>query len=135
MTLAPTVPPPTDRYRERLVDLARDELLPTRRWLSAEAVAARVDAVLRVAVLLDVERPGWFRELDVAELDMEDPLYCVLGQLYGWYEDGYEVLDGRDRTGALGLGTSGGSPRVVWLAEVERRVELAASPALEPAGR
>ncbi len=43
--------------------------------------------------LLDQHVPGWHRQLRVADLDIDDPWRCVLGQLFGSYLDGKEALD------------------------------------------
>lgn len=35
------------------------------------------------AALLDEKRPGWWREIDLATLDIGDTCNCVVGQLIG----------------------------------------------------
>lgn len=45
------------------------------------------------AALLDDQRPGWWRAINVAELDMSDGHHDVLGQLYGDFIRGMNALD------------------------------------------
>lgn len=40
------------------------------------------------ATLLDIVRPGWADEIDLSQLDLASCEGCVLGQLYGRYENG-----------------------------------------------
>lgn len=44
------------------------------------------------AMLLDIVRPGWAQEIDLGSLDLGDCDVCVLGQLYGDYEEGAAKL-------------------------------------------
>jgi len=44
------------------------------------------------ALLLDEERSGWEKEIDVDRLNMGHSCYCVLGQLHGNYWKGLEQL-------------------------------------------
>lgn len=48
---------------------------------------------LRGAALLDQHRPGWERELELYLLNMHSCSNCVLGQLYGTYENGCHALN------------------------------------------
>lgn len=48
--------------------------------------------VLRGAELLDRERPGWWREINLDALKIACPFNCVLGQLTGRWSDGLERL-------------------------------------------
>jgi hypothetical protein len=36
---------------------------------------------------LDQRKPGWFRKIDQKKLDLGSTCYCVLGQLYGEYNE------------------------------------------------
>jgi hypothetical protein len=54
------------------------------------------DAVDQGAKLLDQEKPGWAKAVDLRKLDMRSTRTCVLGQVYGAYHTG---------TDALGLGS------------------------------
>ena len=42
--------------------------------------------------LLDANRTGWEKYLDLETLDLGDCTFCVLGQLYGSYDTGKEEL-------------------------------------------
>ena len=44
------------------------------------------------ALLLDKEKPGWWEEVDVDQLDMGGVRNCVLGQLQGDYATGIDKL-------------------------------------------
>lgn len=44
------------------------------------------------AELLDREEPGWEQRIDVRELDLQDACRCILGQLYGDYDDGIALI-------------------------------------------
>jgi len=44
------------------------------------------------AQLLDEERPGWAREIDLEMLNMASPCNCVLGQIFGHYDYGLRCL-------------------------------------------
>jgi hypothetical protein len=52
------------------------------------------DVVRRGARLLDREAPGWERKIDLDTLDLEHTCNCVVGQVYGDYDEGIEQLDG-----------------------------------------
>ena len=43
--------------------------------------------------LLDEVWPGWEREIDLNRLDVSDADLCILGQLYGSFTAGLEVLE------------------------------------------
>jgi hypothetical protein len=42
--------------------------------------------------LLDCKAPGWREKIDVFKLDLNDGQMCVLGQVYGSYDDGLNEL-------------------------------------------
>ena len=48
------------------------------------------ERVARGARLLDQVRPGWRTEICIGTLDIGSCTECVLGQLYGTYDDGVE---------------------------------------------
>lgn len=49
-----------------------------------------IDNVARGAALLDELAPGWREHVDIHTLDVSDPYYCVLGQLFSArHPDGY----------------------------------------------
>lgn len=58
--------------------------------VNIEELAANAN---RGAELLDEVRPGWAIEIDLTTLDMASADYCVLGQLYGEYDDGLFELE------------------------------------------
>lgn len=45
------------------------------------------ERVARGAAWLDNARPNWFREIDLSRLVMTSPCECVIGQLFGDYND------------------------------------------------
>jgi hypothetical protein len=49
--------------------------------------------VKRGAALLDQVRPGWWREIALDRLAMESCNDCILGQLYGGFDNGVRTLD------------------------------------------
>ena len=51
------------------------------------------ERVTRGAVILDAKKPGWEREIDLASLELSDSCHCILGQLYGHYCDGVDILE------------------------------------------
>lgn len=57
------------------------------------------------ATVLDIVRPGWFRDIDLFTLDLSEPDFCILGQLWGW-EEGTRQTDchyEREKQNALGF--------------------------------
>ena len=48
--------------------------------------------VQRGVKLLDFEIPNWRMGIDIETLDMDQLSECILGQLYGNYFDGLELL-------------------------------------------
>lgn len=52
------------------------------------------DRVARGAALLDRRRKNWRSKIDVDSLDMAHGSYCILGQLYGYYDDAPAYLIG-----------------------------------------
>lgn len=48
--------------------------------------------VNRGAALLDEKRPGWWKSVDLARLDLNHCERCVLGQLFGDYKEGRSAL-------------------------------------------
>jgi hypothetical protein len=45
------------------------------------------------AKLLAARVPGWEKKINPETLDLSDSCKCVLGQVYGNYEDGFKALD------------------------------------------
>lgn len=52
--------------------------------------------VARGIALLDDRMPGWRQRIDLDLLDMSSCDFCILGQLFGDYDDGFVAL-GLDR--------------------------------------
>lgn len=50
------------------------------------------ERVARGAALLDHEDPGWWQRIDVSGLDLASCQACVLGQLFGEFNDGVEAV-------------------------------------------
>jgi hypothetical protein len=44
---------------------------------------------------LDQENPGWRKQINLKKLNIKDFCDCILGQLYGSFDQGYSVLFGR----------------------------------------
>lgn len=57
--------------------------------ISETALATRV---AKGAALLDICRPGWAAEVNIQSLQMHTCTCCILGQLYGNYDDGVSSL-------------------------------------------
>ncbi len=55
------------------------------------------------AKFLDVMSPGWEKKIDLSVLDLGLPNTCVLGEIFGNYEDGKDAL-GIEEAAAEGLG-------------------------------
>ena len=49
------------------------------------------------AILLDSENPNWCKKINLEDLNLANVEYCVLGQLYGYYSDGQDILFGYDK--------------------------------------
>lgn len=52
-------------------------------------LAARVR---RGAALLDRKIPGWAKKIDAHRIEIHCCYNCILGQLYGHYDDGFHAL-------------------------------------------
>jgi len=50
------------------------------------------DKILKGFDLLDKDRLGWEKEIDLDSLDMGTGCLCVLGQVYGGYRRGIDSL-------------------------------------------
>src|SRR5882762_2911653 len=42
--------------------------------------------------VLNKKRPGWAQRIEIESLNIISPAYCIIGQVYGSYSDGLEVL-------------------------------------------
>lgn len=85
-----------------------------------------------VAKLLDADRPGWAYLVNLDILNMAETENCVLGQVYGDWEDGYtELADGDDRLSAE-ISHLTAKFKDQWVTEVKnRRVSDVTAEALE----
>jgi hypothetical protein len=64
------------------------------RRYTAEMLVYAVAAVARGVELLDEAGPaGWREVIDLGLLNLSSGRLCVLGQLYGSYQDGLQELD------------------------------------------
>ena len=50
------------------------------------------ERVTKGAAFLDEHKPGWWQQIDLGRLDLEDCTDCVLGQIFGYYDDGCRDL-------------------------------------------
>jgi 5-formyltetrahydrofolate cyclo-ligase len=58
----------------------------------SDRVIEPADAVRAGAEFLDQELPGWNDLIDLGSLCMDDCTHCILGQAYGYYDDGLHNL-------------------------------------------
>jgi hypothetical protein len=91
-----------------------------------------MERVRRGAMLLDMEVPGWAGKINGDELDLNDCVSCVLGQIYGWYATGHGRLGLDDTLGraAHGFTFCGCDSKIrdwsalaaAWLVEIRARL-------------
>lgn len=60
--------------------------------MHAEQTLTIAERVQAGAALLDEKRPGWDQEIDLDTLALESECLCVLGQLFGKFAYGLDVL-------------------------------------------
>lgn len=95
--------------------------------LSAAHIADRVS---RGAELLDREQPEWAGRISLDDLHMRDCDECVLGQIFGDFTEGVDVLGIADSAYHLGFYGEVRESKLlalVWIAEIERRRGVAKS--------
>lgn len=74
------------------------------------------DSVQLGAAFLDGHVPGWEDRIDPERLDLGDGCDCILGQLYGRYEDGLaELRLTQYASTALGFDSRGRRAKFGWL--------------------
>ena len=56
---------------------------------------------------LNVVKPNWLKKIDVEKLDLGNKKVCMLGELYGYYDDGISTLGLENKTSATNLGFYG----------------------------
>lgn len=66
--------------------------MTTYRYLKQRDLDGLADGVDMGVRLLDQHRPFWWRDVDPDRLNMGSPSCCVLGQLYGSFSEGLEVV-------------------------------------------
>jgi len=70
---------------------------------------------------LNVVKPNWLKKIDVEKLDLIDKKVCMLGELYGNYDDGLSQLGLKNGTSATNLGFYGSERGYKVLTEVWKR--------------
>jgi hypothetical protein len=88
------------------------------------------ERVARGAKLLDERRPGWAEKIDLAEFKIKSCSKCALGQVYGDFDRGWDVLSDvlGDEPGDYGFDCiddeTGAYPELqrFWLAEIDKRI-------------
>jgi len=48
--------------------------------------------VKKGAELLDTAQPNWYEQIELSQLDLSSCKKCILGQMFGDFSDGAEVL-------------------------------------------
>lgn len=92
-----------------------------------EEEAWYLNNLVQAALKLDELYPGWENQIDLDQLDMMDPSCCILGQLYGDWEQGQHALVDE---GFPWVGGIFSTYKEQWTNEIQRRREV---PALVPA--
>lgn len=57
-----------------------------------DSAAAALRKIEKGAALLNEKKPHWYDDIDLGSLELADDTACVLGQLFGAYEDGVKYL-------------------------------------------
>jgi len=78
--------------------------------------------------LLDAKRPGWYKEVDLKTLNIDSCDKCVLGQLYGGYEEGVNKVF----PDYIGVWTHGFCPNIFessglteeWVKQIQARLDI-----------
>ena len=60
--------------------------------VTPELISYAKAAVKRGVKALDKGRPGWEEEIDLTQLDLSSPSFCMLGQIYGDFSYGCSAL-------------------------------------------
>ena len=71
--------------------------LPDTEW-SREDIELIVERVNRGALVLDEEKPGWREKVVPDKLNMNNGSFCIIGQVYGEYDEYIGVPFGMDDT-------------------------------------
>ena len=59
--------------------------------------------IARGVKLLDAKVPGWREKIDRDQLSMGDGCNCILGQIYGHFDEGIDELDSEDEAAERGF--------------------------------
>lgn len=87
------------------------------------------ESAARGAQLLDKIEPGWFNHINVGNLDISSGSFCILGQLYGTYEQGIDhhlpgeisAYNSANWGFCLGRNESYADLDMAWLSEIMAR--------------
>ena len=70
-------------------------------------VATPMERVFKGALFLDRNRPGWLLHININTLDMRDDYLDILGQIFGSFLEGCNVLNIKSGAEAAGYGFEG----------------------------
>jgi len=70
------------------------------------------------AAILDKDSPGWFERIDQSKLDMEVWHTCILGQVYGDYCKGLQILFNSKSSPYYANRAS----RLEWIKQIDKRL-------------
>lgn len=81
-------------------------------------------SIKEAAETLDMARPGWYNKIDVKKFNMIYCPACVLGQVYGKYSNGIDLLFGMKPNNLSDDKIFGrGASNEAWLLEINRRLD------------
>ena len=89
-------------------------------WEMAPKINAEANAE-RGANLLDEKYPGWYKKINLDNLDITSCFRCILGQLYGSYENGIDILSMHFYT-STHYGFTHGTPQ--WKELIQNRLDI-----------
>lgn len=79
------------------------------------------------ARVLDIYLPGWEKRIDLGVLNLWNPYTCILGQLFGHFMEGLDILNANSKATELGFvpqfGESETELNHAWADEIGRRME------------
>lgn len=79
-------------FVKRYLQTRKETPQPRRRYSREEYLSMLRSRTQRGARLLDREAPGWWNRIEVGRLDLASCPLCVMGQLFGHYEQGLARL-------------------------------------------
>lgn len=80
------------RFLKRYLQTSKEAPQPRRRYGREEYLGMLRSRTTWGARLLDRECPGWWERIEVGRLDLASCPLCVMGQLFGHYEQGLARL-------------------------------------------